>query len=55
MMKKYFDNEDFSKKYNPNQKNAIIEALDFTKTVTIINGPPGTGKTYTSLAIMSIL
>ncbi|CAD8181032.1 unnamed protein product [Paramecium octaurelia] len=51
----YFNNFTYSKQFNENQLRAIRNALDFTKRFTIIKGPPGTGKTQTTIGIISIM
>lgn len=35
--------------------NAIKHSTNYTHPFTLINGPPGTGKTYTSMGIMNIV
>ncbi|CAD8107812.1 unnamed protein product [Paramecium sonneborni] len=51
----YFENETFKKQFNKEQLQAIYHSLNFKKRITIINGPPGTGKTQTIIGIISIM
>ncbi|CAK85869.1 unnamed protein product (macronuclear) [Paramecium tetraurelia] len=51
----YFNNQIYTVKFNAIQLQAIRHALDFTKRITIIKGPPGTGKTQTTIGIISIM
>ncbi|CAD8203492.1 unnamed protein product [Paramecium pentaurelia] len=44
-----------NKKFNQSQMNAIRHSTNYTHPFTLINGPPGTGKTYTSMGIMNIV
>jgi hypothetical protein len=43
----------WEKSFNPSQLRAIAEAGDEQKTLTLIKGPPGTGKTRTILGIVA--
>ncbi|PAV16516.1 atp-dependent helicase nam7 [Pyrrhoderma noxium] len=45
----------FSQDLNPSQHAAVTDMLDFNKPVTIVKGPPGTGKTTAIAAFISSL
>jgi Cdc6-like AAA superfamily ATPase len=52
-LKNFFSNPEIFRLFNLAQRRAIIHACNFKAPFTLINGPPGTGKTFTSLGMMS--
>ncbi|CAD8174832.1 unnamed protein product [Paramecium octaurelia] len=47
-------NSNFTRHFDKSQLEAIGSAMDFEQKFTLIEGPPGTGKTQTILGILSI-
>ncbi|CAD8086625.1 unnamed protein product [Paramecium sonneborni] len=51
----YFQNHLYTQHFDDSQLSAIKNATDFSQKFTLIEGPPGTGKTQTIFGILSIL